>query len=60
MKEPNYSIEVYEEEAIIKGSLSYEILSLLLKICKKEGFHFLALSHDDKGFKLVRDDNSTK
>ncbi len=52
--EPKYSIEVYEDYAVIKGFLSTDILTLLIRLCKKEGFTRLGYNHDGQEFKLVR------
>ena len=52
MKIPKVSIEIYEDYAIIHGMLSSEILTTLLKLCKKYGFKYL--SSFDGGFKLKK------
>lgn len=52
---PNYSIEVYDDCAIITGWLSSDILQMLIKLCEKEGFTHLA-AHEGFGFKLVKKD----
>jgi hypothetical protein len=55
MKEPVYSIHVYEDYAIIRGGLTSDILTMLIKLCKKEGFTHITSANDGKeGFKLVR------
>ena len=57
MKEPRYSIEVYEDHAIIRGWLTTEILTLLIGLCKKEGFtHMTNVGDGTQGFKLVRNE----
>lgn len=48
-----YSIEVYEDYAIITGWLTTDVLKLLIKLCKKEGFTHM-VPHEGQGFKLVR------
>jgi len=53
MTKPNYSIEVYNDHAIIQGLLSSDVLVLLLKLCEKEGFTYLVPNDDKPGFKLV-------
>lgn len=55
MKEGNlkYSLEVYEDHALIKGWLDSNMLTLLVKVCKKHGFTHLA-QNGDGGFKLVK------
>jgi hypothetical protein len=53
MDEPEYSIEVYKDHAIIKGWLTSDILKLLINLCKKHGFTHL-VPNDGGGFKLVR------
>jgi len=50
-----YSIEVFKDFAIIKGCLTSDILQVLVKLCKKEGFTHLTM-HDGQGFKLVKKD----
>lgn len=52
MKDPKYSISVYEDYAIIKGWLTSEILITLIKLCKKEGFTHL--QSFEGGFKLIK------
>lgn len=49
-----YSITVYEDHAIIRGWLSSDMLILLVKLCRKEGFTHLTNNPDGEGFKLVR------
>lgn len=50
-----YSIEVYEDYAVIKGGLSSETLKALLCICEDEGFKYLVPNYHDVGFKLVKE-----
>jgi hypothetical protein len=55
MKEPKYSICVYEDHAIIRGWLPSDVLILLLRLCKKEGFTLITRPDDGiPGFKLVK------
>ncbi len=54
MTHHKYGIEVYSDHAVIHGRLSSDILILLIKLCKKEGFTHMTSSEDGKGFKLVR------
>jgi len=55
MKNPKYSLEVYEDHAIIRGWLSSDTLILLTKLCKKEGFTHLTICDDGtQGFKLIK------
>lgn len=55
MREPKYSLEVYEDHAIIRGNLTSQMLVLLIKLCKEEGFTHITHADDGKqGFKLVR------
>lgn len=49
-----YRIEVYEDHAILKGSLSAETLLLLVELCKNEGFTHLTHTDDHSGFKLIK------
>jgi hypothetical protein len=52
MNKPKYSIEVYENYAIIKGLLTSDMLTILIKLCE-EGLTHLT-PHQGGGFKLVR------
>ena len=54
MTEPKYSIQVYEDHAIIRGWISSDILTLLMKLSKKEGFDYITSNPDGMGFKMVR------
>ena len=55
MRIPKYSIEVYEDHAIIKGWLSSDVLCLLVNLCKEEGFtHLTQIDDGSRGFKLVK------
>ena len=55
MKQPKYSIEVHENHAVIRGWLTSDILLMLVKLCKKEGFtHITDTGDGTQGFKLVR------
>jgi hypothetical protein len=52
---PEYSVEVFEDYALIRGWLSSDVLTYLIKLCKKEGFTHLTHTDDGRqGFKLVR------
>lgn len=53
-----YSITVYEDHAIITGWLTSDVLILLIKLCKKEGFTHLTHNPHGEGFKLVRKDDN--
>jgi hypothetical protein len=46
-----YSIEVYKDHAIIRGCLTSNVLTLLIKLCKEEGFTHM--QSFEGGFKLV-------
>ncbi len=52
-KTPRYSLEVYDDHAIIKGWLTSDMLTVLIKLCKKEGFKGL-VHNEGEGFKLVK------
>ena len=52
-KQPNYSLEVYDDHAIIKGWLTSDMIKVLLKLCNKEGFKYF--SPFTGGFKLVKE-----
>ena len=49
-----YSLEVYEDYAIINGWLTTDMLTLIVRLCKKEGFTHLTNNGDKLGFNLVR------
>lgn len=51
---PKYSLEVFDEYALIHGSLSSDLLLLLVDLCKTEGFTHLVNDYGCKGFKLIR------
>lgn len=52
MSEQKYSISVYEDHAIIKGWMTSDVLTLLVRLCKKEGFTHM--TPFEGGFKLVK------
>lgn len=54
MSKLKYSIEVYDDHAIIQGLLSSDILTLLTRLCRKEGFTHLTKNNEKPGFKLVK------
>ncbi len=55
-EESKYSIEVFEEHAIIRGSLPTDVLMLFIDLCRKEGFTYLTHMDDGElGFKLVKE-----
>lgn len=56
-QEPRYSIEVYDDYALIQGSLSISVLRLLVNLCKREGFTHIMNNEEKPGFKLVRQEN---
>ena len=56
MSELKFSIEVYEDHAIIYGMLTADILTLLIRLCKKYGYTHLAPNGDNQGFKLVKNE----
>lgn len=47
-----YSIEVYEDHALIKGWLTMSMLKVLMRLCKEEGFTYL--TQCEQGFKLIK------
>ena len=51
-EEIKFSIEIYEDYAIIRGWLTSDVLILLTKLCKKYGFKYL--SSFEGGFKLTK------
>ncbi len=52
--EPLYEIRVYEDYAIITGWLTSDILKVLIRLCKQEGFTHLTNNPDGKGFRLIK------
>jgi len=55
--QPKFSLIVYDDCAIIRGKMTVEVLTLLFKFCKKEGFTHLTNTDDSvQGFKFVRKD----
>ena len=48
-----YRLTVFEDEAFIEGRLGSDLLTVLIKLCKKEGFTHLE-PHSEGGFKLIR------
>jgi hypothetical protein len=58
MNEPKYSIQVFEDHALITGFLSADILKLIISLCQKEGFTHLSFSDvGQQGFKLIKEKN---
>lgn len=56
---PKFSIEVFEDHAMIKGWIESKTLVLLLKLCKWYGFtHLIPTDDGQQGFKLVRKDKN--
>ena len=54
-RDPSYSIEVYDDCAIIRGWLTAKVLTLLIRLCCKEGFtHMDNIGDGTQGFKLVK------
>ena len=52
---PKYSIEVYEDHALIRGKLLASVFTLLVSLCRDEGFtHIISLDKGGLGFKLVK------
>lgn len=47
-----YSLEVYKDHAIVRGFLNSKVLTLLIRLCKQEGFTHM--QSFEGGFKLVR------
>lgn len=54
-----YSISVYEDYAIITGSITADVLMILWEVGKKEGFTHLTNNPYAQGIKLVRIKNAT-
>ena len=51
-----FSMEVYEDHAIITGMLTSDILIMLTRFCKKYGFTHMTHNGNKPGFKLIRGD----
>lgn len=55
MDKLQYSLEVYEDHALISGPIAFDVLAILMKFCKVEGFTHLTVRPDGKpGFMLVK------
>lgn len=53
-----YSIEVYKDHAIVRGSLTAAILIALVTLCKEEGFKYMQnIGDGTQGFKFVKGDS---
>jgi hypothetical protein len=52
--EVKYSIEVFEDYAIVHGFLTSQALKILIHLCKIEGFTHLTTNNNGYGFKLIR------
>jgi hypothetical protein len=54
-KPPKYSLEVFEDHAVIKGIIPTPIMLLLIRICNEEGFNKVTSPDDgSKGFKFIK------
>jgi hypothetical protein len=54
-EEPQYSLEIYENHAIIRGTLNVEIYVKILEFCSQMGFRRVRKTDDgSEGIKLVR------
>ncbi len=53
-KDFKYSIEVYEDCALIQGCLTAESLELVIKLCQDEGFDYLTSGNEEVRFKLIK------
>ena len=55
--ELKFSLQIYEDYALITGWLSSDMLKLLIRVCEKHGFTHMTNNSDARGgFKLVRKD----
>ena len=57
MSEFKYSIEIYDDRAIIRGRLNLKILNSIFRLCRKEGFtHVAEVDHNEgiSRFRLVK------
>lgn len=50
-----YSIEVFDDYAIIRGRMPIDVLNNLICLCEIENFKFVVRSDDEYGLKLVRE-----
>lgn len=58
MNTPKFSLEVFEDHAMIRGWLDVKTLDVLFKLCKWYGFTHLTQTDDgQQGFKLVKKDD---
>lgn len=53
-----YSIEVYEDHAIVNGFLPSDVLKFLTILLKKEGLNYVTHNGNKSGFKFVRKDDN--
>lgn len=54
VEKPLYSLEIYKDHALISGWLTTDMLTVLIRLCKKHGFTHLCMQSDQEGFKLVK------
>ncbi len=54
MSKLKFSVEVYEDFAIVKGTITSEMLMLIIRLCKKEGFTYFTYTDQENEFKLER------
>lgn len=52
-EEPEYSIQVYKDYAIIKESIPPEVLNILVNLGKIHGFTKITFTDEGKGFKFI-------
>lgn len=54
MHQLKYSIEVYENYALIYGKITIDLLEFLIQLFKKEGFDYLTSNDANSAFKFVK------
>jgi hypothetical protein len=54
MSKFRFSVVVYDDHAQLLGSLSSEVLLMLLELCREQGFTHMVPNEEAAGFKLVR------
>lgn len=56
-EKPYFTLEMFDDYALIRGWLTPEMLMMIVKMCKKQGFTHLTSTNDGiPGFKLIKRD----
>jgi hypothetical protein len=53
-EQPEYTIAIYKDYALIQGWLTCEALEIVVFLCKQHGFTHMSAPDNGVGFKLVR------